>query len=258
MQITFKEQKMENKEFINKIRDMIAEGETEQSLEELYHFVRDADNELLDALVMLRNRMRKLQQSASNGTIDEETLFQERARINESILMYLRQMTPEYIELNKKEIEKENFHIPRPEAPRAPAPMNLKPLYIGGGVLILLGLVYMLVFNNSGGNSKSSTTNVTPNSIAPNTVTPQNVYPKWAEVRTKFKDDLRIRSRPDENSDIVTNMPHGSRVKILGVDGQYVVLKSGDRGKWFKVEYDDGSGTLRFGWAWGNYLFFIE
>ena len=241
---------MENKAFTEKIRDMIAEGETEKSLEELYQFVREADNELLDGLVMLRNRMRKLQRSYQNGVLDDESEFQERAKINEAILMYLRQLTPEYIALNKQEQEQittDNTASPKTSAPAR----NMKLIYMGGGALVLLVALVIILsksFGSSGNGGDLSTTN-----IAPNSMTPTDVYPKWAVVKTKFKDDLRIRLLPDANSKIVMNMPNGSRVKIVGADDKYVTIGN-DYGKWLKVEYDDGNGRLYVGWAWGNYL----
>ncbi len=132
---------MENKEFIDRIRDMIAEGDTEKSLEELYHFVREADNELLDQLVMLKSRMKKVQRDHQNGTIDDENEFHERAKINEAILMCLRQMTPEYVALNKKETEQ--YDIPPAASNRkAPAPpRNMNLVYIGGGAILLLVVI---------------------------------------------------------------------------------------------------------------------
>lgn len=244
---------MENKEFIDRIRDMIAEGDTEKSLEELYHFVREADNELLDQLVMLKNRMKKVQRDHQNGTVDDETEFHERAKINEAILMCLRQMTPEYVALNKKETEQ--YDIPPAASDRkTPAlPRNMNLVYIGGGAILLLAVVFFLLNKSTGTGSEAVSNSLSTNNLSTNTL-----YPKWAEVRTKSGDDLRIRVRPDENSDIVVNMPHGSKVKIIGTDGKYVTLKNGDYGKWFKVEYDDGDGTLRFGWAWGNFLALME
>ena len=250
---------MENKEFIDRIRDMIAEGDTEKSLEELYHFVREADNELLDQLVMLKNRMKKVQRDHQNGTIDDESEFHERAKINEAILTCLRQMTPEYVALNKKETEQYVASSHKTPAP----PRNMNLVYIGGGAILLLVVVFFLLNKSTETGSEVASNSLSPNTVTPNSISTNNLstntlYPKWAEVRTKSGDDLRIRVRPDENSDIVVNMPHGSKVKIIGTDGRYVTLKNGDYGKWFKVEYDDGNGTLRFGWAWGNFLALME
>lgn len=241
---------MENKAFTEKIREMIAEGETEKSLEELYHFVREADNEILDGLIMLRNRMKKLQRSYQNGVLDDESEFQERAKINEAILMYLRQLTPEYIALNK--VEPEQITVPKTASPQASAPAgNMKLIYIGGGALVLL-VVLVIILSKSFGSSGSGGDLSTMNG-APNSLTATDTYPKWAVVKTKSQDDLRIRLLPDENSGIVVNMPYNSRVKIVGADDKYVTVGN-DYGKWMRVEYDDGNGRLFVGWAWGKYL----
>lgn len=240
---------MDNKELIERIRDMIAEGETEKSLDELYQFVRQADNELLDRLVLLRNRMRKLQRDVQSGVLDDDDEYQERAKINEALLMFMRQMTPEYMALNAKEKEEEKY-APSTSEPRrsTPAPArDMKPFYISGGVVALLVILF-LIFRGSSGTDQ-------PTISAPvNSFSSNDAYPKWGEVKTKDQDDLRIRSRPDENSNIVVNMPYGSEVKIMGADETYVRLSNGDYGKWMNVEYNDGNGRVYVGWAWGGYI----
>lgn len=237
-----------NKEFIEKVRDMIAEGETERSLDELYQFVRNADNELLDRLVLLRNRMRKLQRDVQSGVLDDDDEYQERAKINEALLMFLRQMTPEYMSLNAKEEEKYTPPPAKETSRSAPAPAkDMKPFYIAGGVVVLLAILFFVFRGSSGTNENAISAPV--NSFSSN-----DVYPKWGEVKTRNQDDLRIRTRPDENSGIVVNMPHGSKVKIIGADETYVRLSNGDRGKWMKVEYNDGNGRVYVGWAWGGFI----
>ena len=239
---------MDNKEFIEKIRDMLAEGETEKSLDELYQFVSSADNELLDRLVLLRNRMRKLQRDVQSGVLDDDDEYQERAKINEALLMFLRQMTPEYMSLNAK--EEENNTSPTKESRRpTPAPArDMKPFYISGGVVVLLTILFFVFRGSSGTDQPAISAPVT--SFSSN----DDTYPKWGEVKTKDQDDLRIRSRPDENSNIVVNMPYGSNVKIIGADETYVRLSNGDYGKWMNVEYNDGNGRVYVGWAWGGYI----
>ena len=249
MKSNLHKEKMDNKEFIEKIRDLIAEGETEQSLDELYQFVRSADNELLDRLELLRNRMRKLQRDVQSGVLDDDDEYQERAKINEALLGFLRQMTPEYMGLNAKEEEK-NTPIPPTHEPRRPAPApvrDMKPYYIAGGVVVLLVILFFMFRGSSNGGD-----NIT--SVPVNSFSSNDAYPKWGEVKTKDQDDLRIRTRPDENSGIVVNMPHGSKVKVIGADETYVRLSNGDYGKWMKVEYNDGNGREYVGWAWGGYI----
>jgi len=250
LNLNFNKEKMDNKEFIEKIRDMLAEGETEKSLDELYQFVRQADNELLDRLVLLRNRMRKLQRDVQSGVLDDDDEYQERAKINEALLTFLRQMTPEYISPNAKE---EKYTPATSESHRsAPAPArDMRPFYISGGVVVVLAILFFMFRGSFGANENAT-------SLPVNSFSSNDAYPKWGEIKTKNQDDLRIRSRPDENSGIIVNMPYGSKVKIIGADETYVRLSNGDYGKWMKVEYNDSNGRVYVGWAWGGYIKLAE
>lgn len=246
---------MANKEFIESIRDLIAEGETEKSLDELYRFVRETDNELLDRLVLLRNRMKKIQRDMQAGTLDEDSEYQERAKINEAILLFLRQLSPEYLAEGSRENEQtQSAGTTHSHKPPSPA-NNRKIIYVSAGVIALLVILMFSLrgfFSGSGEktNSLSTLTPTTSTSLAPQV----DVYPKWARVQTKTGDDLRIRMGPDEQSNILTNVPHNSRVKIVGADEKYTTLKNGQYGKWLQVEYNDGKGKSYTGWAWGGYL----
>ena len=245
------EEKMDNKELIERIRDMIAEGETEKSLDELYQFVRQADNELLDRLVLLRNRMRKLQRDVQSGVLDDDDEYQERAKINEALFMFMRQMTPEYMSLNANAKEEEKYAPTEPRHSTQTPARDMKPFYISGGVVVLLAILFFM-FRGSSGTDEPAI------SVPVNSFSSKDIYPKWGEVKTKDQDDLRIRSRPDENSNIIVNMPHGSKVKIVGADETYVRLSNGDYGKWMKVEYNDGKGKVYVGWTWGGYIKLTE
>jgi hypothetical protein len=82
---------------IDQIRDLIAEGETERSLDELYKYVKENNADVIDTLVMLRNRMRGIQDEVIRGTMDSQTAALERAKVNDAILKILPQLTPEYM-----------------------------------------------------------------------------------------------------------------------------------------------------------------
>jgi len=137
---------------IDQIRDLISEGETEKSLEELYTYVKENNADIIDNLVMLKGRMRNLQRAVQNGTMDDQDASFERAKINEAILKLLPQLTPEYLaEASKRQ---ELHRAPpaaaaaappaasrqaRPAAAQAqPAKSNFKPYLIGGGATLLL------------------------------------------------------------------------------------------------------------------------
>jgi hypothetical protein len=137
---------------IDQIRDMIAEGETEKSLDELYKYVKENNAEIIDTLVMLRSRMKSIEDSIIRGTMDDDDANLERAKINDAILRLLPQLTPEYIAKN------------RAAAPVYAAPQHAKTggidkkwLYmgIGGGAVVLLILILALL--PGGGDSEPDT-----------------------------------------------------------------------------------------------------
>ncbi len=111
---------------IDQIRDMISEGETEKSLEELYIYVKENNADIIDNLVMLRSRMRNLQHSVQMGTMSNQDAAFERAKINEAILKLLPQLTPEYLAQASKRREPIRPHAapPPPAAAAAPAPVR--------------------------------------------------------------------------------------------------------------------------------------
>jgi len=138
---------------IDQIRDLIAEGETQRSLDELYKYVKESNADVIDNLVMLRSRMQNLQRAVSNGTMDDQDAALERAKINEAILKLLPQLTPEYLaEASKKrEPVRHAAAATSSSAPAASGP-NMKMIYmIGGGVL---ALVLLIVALSGGGDSE--------------------------------------------------------------------------------------------------------
>lgn len=135
---------------IDQIRDLIAEGETERSLDELYKYVKESNADVIDNLVMLRSRMQSLQRSVNNGTMDHQAATLERAKINESILKLLPQLTPEY--LAKASNRREQMQYAPPPAVTAPARDNKKIYMIAGGAVVVL-IVIMMALSNGGDDS---------------------------------------------------------------------------------------------------------
>jgi hypothetical protein len=130
---------------IDQIRELIAEGETQRSLDELYKYVKESNADVIDNLVMLRSRMQNLQRSVSNGTMDDQDAAIERAKINEAILKLLPQLTPEYLAEASKRMEPARpASSPQTAAQGTSAP-NMKMIYmIGGGLLVLLLLIFAI------------------------------------------------------------------------------------------------------------------
>jgi len=71
---------------------------------------------------------------------------------------------------------------------------------------------------------------------------------KYGKVKTKQGSNLNLRSKPSDKSSIVTKIPNGSRVQILGYDDKEVIV-NGETGKWCNIEFKD-----TIGWAWGNFI----
>lgn len=134
---------------IDQIRDLIAEGETERSLKELYTYVKENNADVIDKLVMLRSRMQNMQNALSNGTMDDQDAAIERAKINEAILKLLPQLTPEYLAQAKQTIETPIHRAAMAEKTTAAAP-NRKLIYIIGGAVLL---VVILIWAISGSGS---------------------------------------------------------------------------------------------------------
>ncbi len=134
---------------IDQIREMIAEGETEKSLNELYNYVKENNADIIDNLVLLRSRMQNLEHGLQVGTMDEQGAALERAKINEAILKLLPQLTPEYLaeaSHRSQEIHQATFSGKTTAAP----PKNRKMIYIIGGAVLLI-LILIIAINGSGG-----------------------------------------------------------------------------------------------------------
>lgn len=135
---------------IDQIRDMIAKGETEKSLNELYNYVRENNADIIDNLVMLRSRMQRLQSQKLNGTINNEGEAIEQAKINEAILKLLPQLTPEYLAQARQHI------APTHQIGRAQEILpnhNRKRLYIIGGAAILFAFILINFINSRDNNN---------------------------------------------------------------------------------------------------------
>lgn len=135
---------------IDQIREMIAEGETEKSLNELYKYVKENNADIIDNLVLLRSRMQNLEHGLQVGTMDEQGAALERAKINEAILKLLPQLTPEYLAEAGHRREEIHQAILSQKTVSAAPPKNRKMIYIIGGALLLIVLLIMII-NGSGG-----------------------------------------------------------------------------------------------------------
>ncbi|MFN7118000.1 MAG: hypothetical protein ACK4TA_14460 [Saprospiraceae bacterium] len=147
---------------IEKVREMIAEGETERSLKELYDYVKENNADVIDKLIMLRSRMQTLQNSLLTGTMNEQDASIERAKINEAILKLLPQLTPEYLaqasqakapEPLKAQPQKSTSQTGSGSTPSIKRSI---PYLVGGAVL---GIILLIIIF-SGGDSSSSNENL--------------------------------------------------------------------------------------------------
>lgn len=143
---------------IDQIRDLIAEGETQRSLDELYKYVKENNADVIDNLVMLRSRMQNVQRAVHNGTMDDHAAAMERAKINEAILKLLPQLTPEYLAqaTKKREPVWRDDEAPRARTAAAPATDMKKWYLIGGGALLVV--ILLIVMLSGGGGSEETQT----------------------------------------------------------------------------------------------------
>lgn len=138
---------------VDQIRELIAEGQTEKSLDELYRFVKENNADIIDNLVMLRNRMQSVERAVNVGTMSSQEAALERAKINDAILKLLPQLTPEYLaEASKRKTSTTHTAAPVTHAHQSPAP-NTGKLYliIGGLGGALLLLILMIVWGGGCG-----------------------------------------------------------------------------------------------------------
>lgn len=138
---------------IDQIRDLIAEGETERSLEELYKYVKENNADVIDTLVMLRNKMRGIQDEVMRGTMDSQTASLERAKVNDAILKLLPQLTPEYMAkaaMWNQAAGAQPATPARTAAPVASSGGKLKWLLLGAGAVLLL-IILIAVLSGGGG-----------------------------------------------------------------------------------------------------------
>lgn len=133
---------------IDQIREMIAEGETERSLKELYNYVKENNADVTDKLVMLRSRMQNLQNAIQNGTMDDQGAAIERAKINEAILKLLPQLTPEYLAQESQFKAQVQQRTVTEKSSSTPAP-NRKMLYIAGAAVLFV-IILIVVISNLG------------------------------------------------------------------------------------------------------------
>lgn len=207
---------------IDQIRDMIAEGETEKSLDELYTYVKENNADIIDQLVMLRNRNRNLQRSIQMGTMDAQDASLERAKINEAILKLLPQLTPEYLAQASKRLEREPATVNiAPQRTSAPTQSNLKYYLIGGGaVLLVIILIAML-----GGDSQD--TSATPPSQQPDNaaleVQHTNTAPQSGDAAT---DDL-------PNDDLLS--------QVLAAHEGYAIWQPSNGQGYFEIDPEKGT-----------------
>lgn len=145
---------------VDQIRELIAEGHTEKSLDELYKFVKENNADIIDNLVMLRNRMQSVERAVNVGTMSSQEASLERAKINDAILKLLPQLTPEYLaEASKRKTSAPYTSAPSaPPAYQPPAQNNNKLYMIIGGLGGALLLIILLIVwaNGCGGETDAA------------------------------------------------------------------------------------------------------
>ncbi len=147
---------------IDKIRELIAEGETEKSLEELYDYVREHHADIIDTLVLLRNRIRGIEEEVIKGTMDQQMASLERAKVNDAILKLLPQLTPEYAAQAAK--WQQGALASKPSSPQKATNWPL----VGGGIALAVLVVFLVFrFGLGGNNQADAATPTQPTTTSP-------------------------------------------------------------------------------------------
>lgn len=145
---------MEN---LNKLKELIAEGNTEETLDELTTLSAAKNYEIQHNIINLRRRWSELNRARANNTITFETAQVEAGRINTDILNLLAEL--------------EGLRVAAPRTTTAPAPAASRPvpakepgskklLWIGLGAALILLLI--LVLANIGGEGEGTTPEFDP------------------------------------------------------------------------------------------------
>ena len=79
-------------------------------------------------------------------------------------------------------------------------------------------------------------------------VTPSATTNSIGYVQTEKGSDLRLRTLPKIDSEIIATIPNKTAIIILGYEESYSVV-NGENGKWCQINYDG-----KVGWVWGNYV----
>lgn len=222
---------------IDQIREMIAEGETERSLKELYNYVKENNADVIDKLVMLRSRMQNMQNALLNGTMDDQDAAIERAKINEAILKLLPQLTPEYLAQAASHFEPAHQMATPEKAQFAPARKN-KMMYIIGGTLLFIILLVVLIskiFPPQEVLPASESTDegiVSENSTAQGDASLLYLIDNqgiWESDPTESNETIIFRFENNINCQEIINGQVINEFKVIGVDSDFITLHDPER-----------------------------
>lgn len=224
---------------IDRIRDLIASGKTEQSLDELYHYVKENNADTIDHLVMLQNRMKTLQRNVQIGTMDEEAEAKERAKINDAILKLLPQLTPEYL-----------AQFNRTGTYTAPA-KNMNRLYLigGGAVLLLIILIIALSRGGGEGDALAEDTEMTTNpdmaageasgpaegTLLYDVMAAHGGYAVWKSEYNEANGQSTFRMEDDKTCQEIKNNQVVGTFQILTNSPDYITLYDADRQLYLRI-----------------------
>lgn len=220
---------------IDQIREMIAEGETERSLKELYNYVKENNADVIDKLVMLRSRMQNMQNALLNGTMDDQDAAIERAKINEAILKLLPQLTPEYLAQAAPHLEPAH-QITMPEKARSAPARNRKMLYIIGGVLLFIILLAILIPNIVSPQEVLPANESTDEEIGNSTAQGDGMLSYlianqgiWESNPTESNETVLFKFESNVSCDEIINGQVINKFDVVGVDSDFITLHDPER-----------------------------
>jgi hypothetical protein len=147
----------------DKIRELLEENQTDDALAELLKYVRENNRDVLDRVVLLKSRLKELNENMNKGLMTNDSASIEDLKIKDSMLKVLRELETGMPYKTALESSRPVEAAPRPVEPprraveRAAPQDKKKPLYWAlagaGGLIVLLIIISMF----SGGDDTTAT-----------------------------------------------------------------------------------------------------
>jgi CHASE3 domain sensor protein len=128
---------------INRLRELIANDATEESLDELYALATEKNYEMQNTIIQLRRKFKEVKGAEMSGTLSFQEASQEKAKINSSIL----ELLSELANSGSKKQPPAKLTASAAPAPQAPS-MSTKKVVLIVVVTIVVILLLLILFSD--------------------------------------------------------------------------------------------------------------